>query len=139
MSRLFRVETKISVIEFDNNSHKMRKEVLTSSLKYVIMAPHEGLERGTKVATEDRDRARIPRYVISVASRLVGVPPHKLRSYERADLVHPARTEGNVRLYSDFDIQVLERIVELSEQGVNLPGIKIILEMEGIIPKDGKE
>ena len=89
------------------------------------------------MAARDRDNAHIPRYVISVASRLVGVPPHTLRSYERANLIHPARTKGNVRLYSDHDIQVLERIVELSREGVNLAGIKIILEMEGILPKDG--
>jgi len=89
------------------------------------------------VAAQNHDNSRIPRYVISVASRLVGVPPHTLRSYERANLIHPARTKGNVRLYSDYDIQVLERIVELSKEGVNLAGIKIILEMEGVIPKDG--
>ena len=91
------------------------------------------------MTTENHDSARIPRYVISVASRLVGVPPHKLRSYEQANLIHPARTKGNVRLYSDLDIQILERIVELSQQGVNLAGIKIILQMEGILPKDGRE
>lgn len=91
------------------------------------------------MAAEKLDSARIPRYVISVASRLVGVPPHTLRSYERANLIHPARTKGNVRLYSDLDIQILERIVELSRQGVNLAGIKVILEMEGILPRDGRE
>ncbi len=91
------------------------------------------------MAVQNHDNARIPRYVISVASRLVGVPPHTLRSYERANLIHPARTKGNIRLYSDHDIQVLERIVELAREGVNLAGIKIILEMEGIIPKDGAQ
>ncbi|MFQ6059247.1 MAG: MerR family transcriptional regulator [Anaerolineae bacterium] len=74
--------------------------------------------------------ATIPRYVISVASRLVGVPPHTLRSYERAGLIQPARTEGQIRLYSDADIEVITRIIELSEQGINLAGIKVILEME---------
>ncbi|RME44022.1 MAG: MerR family transcriptional regulator [Chloroflexi bacterium] len=81
----------------------------------------------------------MPRYVISVASKLVGVPPHTLRSYEQADLITPARTEGNVRLYSDADIDILRRIVELSEQGVNLAGIKIILQMEGLISGNGTD
>ena len=72
----------------------------------------------------------VPRYVISVASRLVGVPPHILRSYEKAGLIRPARTKGQIRLYSDADIEVIRRIVDLSEQGVNLAGIKVILGME---------
>ncbi len=80
-----------------------------------------------------------PRYVISVASKLVGVPPHTLRSYEDAELIQPARTEGNIRLYSDADIDVLRHIVNLSEQGVNLTGIKIILEMKGIISSNGAD
>lgn len=91
------------------------------------------------MAREEKDAAHIPRYVISVASRLVGVPPHTLRAYEQADLIAPARTEGNVRLYSDADIQILRRIAELSEQGVNLAGIKIILQMEGLISGNGAD
>lgn len=85
------------------------------------------------MAHKEKEAAHIPRYFISVASRLVGVPPHTLRSYEQADLIEPARTEGNVRLYSDADIRILRRIAELSEQGVNLAGIKIILQMEGLV------
>ncbi|MFQ5854237.1 MAG: MerR family transcriptional regulator [Anaerolineae bacterium] len=91
------------------------------------------------MARAEKDTAHIPRYVISVASRLVGVPPHTLRSYEQADLIAPARTEGNMRLYSDADIHILRRIVELSDQGVNLAGIKIILEMEGLISGNGAD
>lgn len=91
------------------------------------------------MARDEKDATYIPRYVISVASRLVGVPPHTLRSYEQADLIAPARTEGNVRLYSDADIHILRRIVELSEQGVNFAGIKIILQMEGLISGNGAD
>lgn len=90
------------------------------------------------MAQKEKEADHIPRYVISVASRLVGVPPHTLRSYEQADLIEPARTEGNIRLYSDADIRILHRIVELSEQGVNLTGIRIILQMEGLI-SDGSD
>lgn len=91
------------------------------------------------MASDKRSATHIPRYIISVASKLVGVPPHTLRTYEQADLITPARTEGNVRLYSNADIDVLHRIVELSKQGVNLAGIKIILQMEGLISGDGTE
>lgn len=92
-----------------------------------------------KLAREEDDAASTPRYVISVASKLVGVPPHTLRSYEDADLVEPARTEGNIRLYSDADIEILRHVVELSEQGVNLAGIKIILQMKGIVSGNGAD
>lgn len=91
------------------------------------------------MAEKEKEAADIPRYVISVASRLVGVPPHTLRSYEQADLIEPARTEGNIRLYSDADIRILHRIAELSDEGVNMAGIKIILQMEGLISANGSD
>jgi MerR family transcriptional regulator/heat shock protein HspR len=72
----------------------------------------------------------IPRYVISVAARLVGVAPHTLRLYEQKGLLKPARSNGRNRLYSDADIALLRRIAELARQGVNLAGIKLILQME---------
>lgn len=78
----------------------------------------------------ERDAVTMPRYVISVAARLVGVSPRTLRSYEAAGLVEPQRTEGNRRLYSDADIERVRRIIELTKQGVNLAGVKVILEME---------
>jgi MerR family transcriptional regulator/heat shock protein HspR len=74
--------------------------------------------------------AHIPRYVISVVSRLVEVPAHTLRTYDRLGLLSPARTGGGTRLYSDADVQRIKRIVELTRQGVNLTGVKVILEME---------
>ena len=72
----------------------------------------------------------LPRYVISVVSRLVGVPAHTLRAYDRLGLLAPSRTGGGTRLYSDADVQRVKRIVELTRQGVNLTGVKVILEME---------
>jgi MerR family transcriptional regulator/heat shock protein HspR len=75
-------------------------------------------------------QSSIPRYVISVAARLVGVAPHTLRLYERKGLLKPARSNGRNRLYSDADIALLRRIAELARQGVNLAGIKLILQME---------
>jgi len=75
-------------------------------------------------------QSSIPRYVISVAARLVGVAPHTLRLYEQKGLLQPARSHGRNRLYSDADIARLRRIAELARQGVNPAGIKLILEME---------
>lgn len=72
----------------------------------------------------------VPRYVISVAARLVGATPHTLRAYEKAGLIRPARSDGNIRLYSDSDIERLRRINALTRRGVNLEGVKVILEME---------
>ncbi|HUF97163.1 MAG TPA: MerR family transcriptional regulator [Ilumatobacter sp.] len=69
-------------------------------------------------------------YVISVAAELAGMHPQTLRIYERRGLVQPARTEGGNRRYSDADIEVLSRISELAEQGMNLEGIRRVMELE---------
>src|SRR5262245_45849542 len=69
-------------------------------------------------------------YVISVAAELAGMPPQTLRIYERRGLVNPARTQGGNRRYSDEDINVLRRIAELAEAGMNLEGIRRVMELE---------
>jgi MerR family transcriptional regulator, heat shock protein HspR len=69
-------------------------------------------------------------YVISVAAELAGMHPQTLRIYERRGLVTPARTQGGNRRYSDADIDTLRRISELAEQGMNLEGIKRVMELE---------
>ena len=70
-------------------------------------------------------------YVISVAAELAGVHPQTLRIYERKGLVHPHRTAGNTRRYSDRDIELLQQIQDLTqEQGVNLAGVKVIIELQ---------
>lgn len=69
-------------------------------------------------------------YVISVAAELAGMHPQTLRIYERRGLVQPARTEGGNRRYSDADIETLQRISELAEQGMNLEGIRRVMELE---------
>jgi MerR family transcriptional regulator/heat shock protein HspR len=69
-------------------------------------------------------------YVISVAAELAGMHPQTLRIYERRGLVQPARTEGGNRRYSDADIELLSRISELAEQGLNLEGIRRVMELE---------
>ena len=69
-------------------------------------------------------------YVISVAAELAGMHPQTLRIYERRGLVQPARTQGGNRRYSDHDIEVLRRISELAESGMNLEGIRRVMELE---------
>ena len=69
-------------------------------------------------------------YVISVAAELAGVHPQTLRIYERKGLVEPARTGGGSRRYSDADIALLQRIQELTNDGLNLAGVKRVLDLE---------
>jgi len=69
-------------------------------------------------------------YVISVAAELTGVHPQTLRIYERKGLVEPARTPGGSRRYSDDDLSILRRIQELTDEGLNLAGVKRVLELE---------
>ncbi|HXF56248.1 MAG TPA: helix-turn-helix transcriptional regulator [Actinomycetota bacterium] len=71
-------------------------------------------------------------YVISVAAELAGVHPQTLRIYERKGLIRPARTAGNTRRYSERDIERLRMIQRLTQElGINLAGVKRIVEMEG--------
>ncbi len=71
-----------------------------------------------------------PMYVISIAARLVGMHQQTLRYYERAGLVEPKRTGGNIRMYSNSDIQKIRTAQRLiDELGVNLAGVDIILRM----------
>lgn len=73
-------------------------------------------------------------YIISVAAELAGVHPQTLRIYERKGLLQPARTPGNTRRYSDRDIDRLRSIQQLTqEHGINLAGVKMIVDMENEI------
>ena len=79
----------------------------------------------------DRDRYDTePRYVISVAARILDIQTYTLRYYERVGIIEPCRSQGNVRLYSDRDIALLQRVKSLvDDMGVNLPGVEVILRM----------
>jgi MerR family transcriptional regulator/heat shock protein HspR len=71
-----------------------------------------------------------PLFVISVAARLVEMHPQTLRKYEREGLIAPSRTSGNLRLYSDHDIEQLRQVKYLVEQrGLNLAGVQLALEL----------
>ena len=80
---------------------------------------------------ESTDRSRLRAvYVISVAAELAGVHPQTLRIYERKGLLDPARTGGGSRRYSDVDIERRRRIQDLTAAGVNLEGVRRIIELE---------
>jgi MerR family transcriptional regulator/heat shock protein HspR len=84
------------------------------------------------MAANDDERAL---YVISVAAELAGVHPQTLRIYERKGLVDPARTGGGSRRYSDADIAQLRRIQQLTNDGLNLAGVKLVLELEAEVAR----
>ena len=78
----------------------------------------------------DKEQTSRALYVISVAAELAGVHPQTLRIYERKGLVDPARTVGGSRRYSDVDIDRLRRIQELTNAGLNLEGVRRVMELE---------
>ncbi|MGD0381679.1 MAG: helix-turn-helix transcriptional regulator [Acidimicrobiales bacterium] len=86
----------------------------------------------TPPAPESNKRAV---YVISVAAELAGVHPQTLRVYERKGLVDPSRTGGGNRRYSQRDIERLRRIGALTNAGLNLEGVRQVLELEAEVER----
>jgi len=83
------------------------------------------------VSTYGTQGRRLPRFVISVAAQLAGMHPQTLRQYDRLGLVSPRRTRGRGRRYSTRDVERLREVQRLSqEEGINLAGIKRILDLE---------
>jgi MerR family transcriptional regulator/heat shock protein HspR len=84
-------------------------------------------------ATEEQDRGERDGsravYAISVVAELVGVEPQSLRLYEARGLVHPARSPGGTRRYSDDDVTRVREITVLLDSGLNLAGIEMVLEL----------
>src|SRR5882672_11615243 len=71
-----------------------------------------------------------PVYVISIAAGLAGCHPRTLRIYEEEGLLEPVRTDTNIRLYSDDDLQRVRAIRYLTQtRGVNLAGVKLLLQL----------
>lgn len=86
-----------------------------------------------KRTDKDRDDYRGV-FVISVAAELAGVHPQTLRAYEQKKLIQPERTSGNSRRYSEADVERLKRIQTLTqEEGVNLAGVRMIMELESVL------
>jgi MerR family transcriptional regulator, heat shock protein HspR len=81
-------------------------------------------------AMDRRSEETEPRYVISVAARMLEMHTYTLRYYERVGIIEPGRSEGNVRLYSDRDIATLKRVKAMvDDMGINLPGVEVILRV----------
>lgn len=88
-------------------------------------------DAGAGHADGEFPRDEEPVYVISIAARLAGLPLWTLRVLDKEGIVRPQRTAGDRRLYSDRDIIVLARVRYLTEErGVNMNGVRLILEME---------
>jgi MerR family transcriptional regulator/heat shock protein HspR len=75
-------------------------------------------------------------FMISVAAELAHMHPQTLRIYEARGLIRPQRSPKNTRLYSQRDVERLRRIQRMtSEQGLNLAGVEMVLEMEKLVEK----
>nr|WP_314840753.1 MerR family transcriptional regulator [uncultured Microbacterium sp.] len=77
----------------------------------------------------DRD-SRTPVYGIAVAAQLSGVPEASLRLFEAKGLLTPARSDGGTRRYSDDDIERVRRVTGLRTEGINIVGIRRVLDLE---------
>src|SRR5580692_10136994 len=91
------------------------------------MAERHGVERETERVVRDANQAV---YVISVAAELTGMHPQTLRIYERKGLLDPSRTAGGSRRFSERDLARLRHIHELTESGLNLEGVRRVMELE---------
>jgi DNA-binding transcriptional MerR regulator len=68
-------------------------------------------------------------YTMAVAVKLTRIEPHRIRRYEEGGLLTPTRTEGNQRLFSDSDVEIIIQAAKLEDEGINVEGIKAILSM----------
>ncbi|MGD0881506.1 MAG: helix-turn-helix transcriptional regulator [Acidimicrobiales bacterium] len=82
----------------------------------------------------DESRSRAV-YVISVAAELVGVHPQTLRVYERKGLLDPTRTRGGSRRFSERDLDRLRQIQSLTNEGLNLEGVRRVLELQAEVDR----
>jgi len=97
-----------------------------------------GDARSVRPSAESVDAARataVPLYVISVAAELAGVHPQTLRVYERKGLLDPSRTRGGSRRFSERDLARLRRIQDLTAAGLNLEGVRRVLELENEVAR----
>jgi MerR family transcriptional regulator/heat shock protein HspR len=81
------------------------------------------------------DREHHAVYVISVFAEIAGVHPQTLRNYERSGLLNPQRTSGGSRRFSEADLAALRRIQDLTNEGVNLEGVKRVMKLEGEVAR----
>jgi DNA-binding transcriptional MerR regulator len=75
------------------------------------------------------NRPAMAKYTMAIAVMMTGTPAHKIRKYEEAGLCKPARSACQQRLYTDQEIDLILRVSRLEDKGVNLAGIRIILDL----------
>jgi MerR family glutamine synthetase transcriptional repressor len=79
---------------------------------------------------EKRKKQTCPNnFTMAVAVKLTGIDPYRIRKYEEGGLLTPERTEGNQRLFSESDIEIVKQAAKLEDEGINVEGIKAILAM----------
>ncbi|MDI3281518.1 MAG: MerR family transcriptional regulator [Bacillota bacterium] len=84
-------------------------------------------------------KAEVPVYTIGVVEAMTGLTGRRIRYYEQMNLLSPARTKGNQRLYSEADVARLLRIKELLAQGLNIEGIRAVLRLDEEAEKPAAE
>lgn len=89
-------------------------------------------ERKGENAMTNLDRRSQPLFSIGIVKDLTNLTARQIRYYEEHQLIHPARTEGNQRLFSFNDVDRLLEIKELIEKGINLAGIKQVLQLKDL-------
>ncbi len=78
-------------------------------------------------------------FMISVAAELAHMHPQTLRMYEARGLIAPKRSPKNTRLYSQRDVERLQRIQQMTSEGLNLVGVEIVLSLEERVAKLSRE
>ncbi|MFC0525018.1 MerR family transcriptional regulator [Pontibacillus salicampi] len=84
----------------------------------------------------DDTRRTMPLFSIGIVKSLTELSARQIRYYEEHHLIHPARTEGNRRLFSFNDVERLLEIKSLIEKGINLAGIKQVMELQHPEPEE---
>ena len=88
----------------------------------------------SRCAAPGPSQTAVVSFIISIAAKMAGMHPQTLRQYDRLGLVEPGRAPGGGRRYSARDVDLLREIQRLSqEEGVNLAGIKRIIELENMV------
>ena len=79
---------------------------------------------------EQEERRKGPNnFTMAIAVKLTGIDPYRIRKFEEGGLLTPERTEGNQRLFSESDIEIIKQAAKLEDEGINVEGIKAILAM----------
>lgn len=106
------------------------------SSRYIVNEKLNALRTDHKPQTTENEvkemregREDQPFFHISVVSEMLQIHPQTIRNYERKGLLEPSRTQGNMRLFSRFDVESIKRIHTYTNMGVNLAGVEIILKL----------